>query len=120
METSPSEKIPFELDAALDGSERGTRKKVYQSYSATTTRTASVAGISNKLGLSPVKKAAAEKLGNRIFELGKNLERTEKRAYEIRLESLLVEWGVAPTSARKQPYYRGIARLVAAAAAVAE
>ena len=53
----------------------------------------------------------------RVEELTKQ---EKKKAMESRLQTLLVEWGVAPSVVTKNPDYLGIAKLVAAAAVAAE
>ena len=49
-----------------------------------------------------------------------DLSKTEKREYEIPVESMLVDWGVAPAVASKSPDYHGICKPLAYAAVQAE
>ncbi len=87
----------------------------------TSTKVASVNTVIKNLPLSDSKKAQASKLGEELYQVINSCPRkVDKKAYQVRLESLLVEWGVPPSVASKAPDYQGIARLVAAAAVAAE
>ena len=106
----------------LDNLERGGRQKVFQDSAVKGTRKGEVSLQIDKLNLSDSKKKVAASVADKLmgFIADPKMSRTDKKALEIRMESLLVEWGVPPSIASKSPDYGGIAKLLAAAAAVAE
>ena len=48
------------------------------------------------------------------------MSKVERKTIETRMESLLVEWGVAPAVVSNKPDYNSVAQLLAVAAVVAE
>ena len=101
--------------------EREGRGKVLQPLGLTSTTKAHVDTKTASLKLSGDKKKQADAICKELQgALRAATSDVEKTTLHTRMESMLVDWGVAPRAAAMKPDYHQIARLLSMAAAVAE
>ena len=114
--------VAASIETLLSPLERRSRQRVLEQRAVTTTKSPEVTKLINSIGsLTAQKKKELDKIADDFLKLLNKARGTEKKALQVRIESMLVEWGVAPSVAAKTPVdYRGVARLVATAAAIAE
>ena len=113
---------PLSNDEVLKKVERRTKRKVYEGAAVTGNKAKHVESQIKKLKLSETKSKQLEVLSAEIFDFVQIRGRGNavKKSIQSRMESLLVEWGVAANVAAMTPDYHWIARLLAAATVAAE
>ena len=100
--------------------ERGTKRKVFENLAVAGTFKKQVDAALTKLALPGDKMKQVQNLAKEVQDLLKKGSRLERQTKQTRIETLLVEWGIAPTAVVKKPDFAGMAKLLAAAVVVAE
>lgn len=82
--------------------------QVFHNAAVTSTKDEHVTAQIDKLSLTTKKKEQAIACASKITELfDAKMSPTDRAAHHTRMQSLLVEWGVAPTTVAKAPDYAG-------------